>query len=77
VGFWTSQIADNSGYVTLTVEPATAVIIRFHAAAAMSAPSASTRAARWKSSPPTSRDGFGTAWQKADSNLIAEPNCRS
>jgi hypothetical protein len=73
-GVWTPRRADVSGNVTLMVEPATAVIVRFHAGSRYTGPIGINENGALEIFAHDQKGRVWHAWQKAGRDLIAEPN---
>jgi hypothetical protein len=73
-GAWTPRSTDVSGHVTLMIEPATAVIVHFHAGSRYAGPIGINENGALEV---FAADQHGRLWharQKSDSDLVAEPN---
>ncbi len=74
-GIWTPQSADVSGHVTLRVDPATALIIRFHAGSRYAGSVGINENGALEVFAADLQGRLWHAWQEAGSDLAAEPNC--
>ncbi len=73
-GAWTPQNADISGHVTLTVKPATAMIVHFHAGSHYAGPIGINENGALEVFAVDQQGRLWHAWQKGGSDLVAEPN---
>ena len=73
-GVWTPQSADVSGHVTLMIEPATAVIVRFHAGSRYAGPIGINENGALEIFAADLQGRPWHAWQKTGGDLVTEPN---
>jgi hypothetical protein len=73
-GVWTPQSADVFGHVTLSVQPATAVIVRFHAGSRYTGPVGINENGALEVFAADSQGRLWHAWQKSGSGLATQPN---
>lgn len=76
-GVWVSQSAVTSGRVTLMIEPATAMIVRFHTGSRYAGSIGINQNGGLEIFAADKQGRLWHSWQKAGSDLIAEPNSAS
>ena len=76
-GAWIPQSPDISGRVTLMIEPATAMIVRFHAGSRYTGPIGMNENGGLEIFATDQQGRLWHAWQKTGSDLVAEPNSAS